>query len=85
MTMANITDRIDETSLRAWVTTRSRMAELANRAKEEDGQSTAEYVGVVVLVVAILGAVIGNAETLGGALSRMVTRAITAIGDLFDA
>ncbi|WP_407318708.1 hypothetical protein UQW22_18590 [Isoptericola halotolerans] len=52
------------------------------RAEDESGQGTVEYVGAVLLVVAIVGIVIAANEEVGEAI---VTQLTDAVGDLSGA
>ena len=49
--MQSITDRTQQLAIRAWVA-------VANRAREQRGQTAAEYMGILLIVALIIGALV---------------------------
>lgn len=47
---------------------------------DERGQGSVEYVGVILVVVAIVGVVIGSATPVGDAIVEQLTTAVNGIG-----
>lgn len=48
--------------------------------RDDRGQGSVEYVGIILVVVAIIGIVIAAASGLGGTIVTKLTQAINSIG-----
>lgn len=70
--MSNMIDRTNHSLTTLYLSLHARLS-------EERGQTTAEYVGLIVLVVAILAAAAGASETVSTAITEKITEAIEAI------
>jgi Flp pilus assembly pilin Flp len=73
--MQTITDRIEELARELAIRTRSAMAALAGRAREQRGQTAAEYMGILLIVALIIGALVSL--DVDGKIS-------SAVGDFID-
>lgn len=49
-------------------------------AQDERGQGSVEYVGIILVVVAIVGAVVAGATPVGEAIVTQLTNAVNEIG-----
>jgi Flp pilus assembly pilin Flp len=61
--MQTITDRTEElareAAIRTWVALYNLPGALAQRAREQRGQTAAEYMGILLIVALIIGALVG--------------------------
>ena len=73
--MQTITDRTEELARELAIRTRVAMASLAHRAREQRGQTAAEYMGILLIVALIIGALVSL--DVDGKIS-------TAVGDFIE-
>jgi Flp pilus assembly pilin Flp len=59
-----------ELGIRAWVALGSALHELGERAREQRGQTAAEYMGILLIVAVIIGAIFSSG--LGGKISNLI-------------
>lgn len=76
-----MTTYMNEKSLELAVRTKLATADLVSRMRErleaEDGQTAAEYLGIILVVVAIIAGI--AASGIGGAISEKISGAIDSI------
>lgn len=65
--------------LAAWTTTSLHM--FTDRFRGESGQGSVEYVGIIIVVVAIIVAVVAKASGIGDAIATELSDAVKTIGD----
>ena len=56
--MQSITDRTEDLAIRTWVALSGAGHALAERAREQRGQTAAEYMGILLIVALIIGALV---------------------------
>jgi Flp pilus assembly pilin Flp len=56
--MQSITDRTEALAIRTWVALSGAGHALAERAREQRGQTAAEYMGILLIVALIIGALV---------------------------
>ncbi|PFG34683.1 hypothetical protein [Sanguibacter antarcticus] len=66
--------------LAAWTT--AMFCTLGNRFRGEAGQGSVEYVGIIIVVVAIIVAVVAQASGVGDAIATQLTNAVEKIGEV---
>jgi Flp pilus assembly pilin Flp len=54
----SISDRTEELAIRTWVALTGAGRALAERAREQRGQTAAEYMGILLIVALIIGALV---------------------------
>ncbi len=81
--MKHLAEQLDTASLRSYVALRNRLVTtLADADRDEDGQATAEYVAVIVLIAAVIGIVINFGDDIGGAIRDAVVAAFDQVREL---
>ncbi|MER7796861.1 hypothetical protein [Microbacterium sp. NPDC096154] len=74
---------IDEKAIRAKVAMTAYVAGALERMRgDERGQGSVEYVGIIIVVVAIILAVVGLASGLGQVIYDQIERAVKEIGNV---
>jgi Flp pilus assembly pilin Flp len=73
--MQTISDRTEELAIRAWVAIGGLARSVAERAREQRGQTAAEYMGILLIVALIIGALVSL--DVDGKIK-------TAVGDFID-
>jgi Flp pilus assembly pilin Flp len=74
--MQTITERTEELVREAGIRTRLALDELAERTREERGQTAAEYMGILFVVAAIIAALITAdvPEKIGDAAATLIDK-----------
>ena len=79
--MQDIVTRTNDSANLAVLRAGDHIRELVQRVgREEEGQTAAEYIGLIVLVVAILAAALSQAPDIGEAISTKIMEVISKIG-----
>ena len=78
--MSDITTTTQDTYRNACITAYSFLASAMERAKENRGQTAAEYMGVLLLVAVIITAVVGSG--VGSDLAGFLKDKVKAIADI---
>ena len=74
-------NKLTEKTVAATVALQGYVARAVDRAHDDErGQGTVEYVGAVLLVVAIVGIVIAASTKVGESIVNQLTEAVTDIG-----
>lgn len=74
-------NKLTEKTAAAWVTLKAHAVHAACRARDEErGQANVEYVGVILVVVAIVGAVIAGITEVDDAIVDQLVAAVNKIG-----
>lgn len=60
-----------------YITLQAMPGKVADRLRQDTGQTAAEYMGIIVIVGVILAAIAGSG--IGGQISSGITRAITSV------
>jgi Flp pilus assembly pilin Flp len=72
---------LTQKAVAAQVTLKAYAARLARQARDDErGQGSVEYVGIILVVVAIVGAVVAGATPVGTAILTQLTNAVNNIG-----
>lgn len=85
--MANVLEQMNAVSVRGYVETESRIRSAAARlTEEENGQSTAEYLAIIVLIVAVGTAIVGlGGDDIAETIKTTVASAFEKLQDIVDA
>jgi Flp pilus assembly pilin Flp len=72
---------LTEKAVAAQVALKAYAARMARLARDDErGQGSVEYVGIILVVVAIVGAVVAGATPVGTAILTQLTNAVNNIG-----
>ena len=72
---------LTQKAVAAQVTLKAYAARAARLARDDErGQGSVEYVGIILVVVAIVGAVVAGATPVGTAILTQLTNAVNNIG-----
>lgn len=72
---------LTEKAVAAQVALKAYAARVARQARDDErGQGSVEYVGIILVVVAIVGAVVAGATPVGTAILTQLTNAVNNIG-----
>lgn len=78
--MRTAIDQLDRTTTRLFVEGRSNLLALGHRlGPDEEGQGTAEYVAVIVLIAAVIGTVAANNTQIGRAIREAIVEAFNSV------
>lgn len=75
--MTTVNEKSLELAVRAQLATSDLMHRMRERLSAEDGQTAAEYLGIILVVVAIIAGI--AASGIGGTISGKITDAINSI------
>ncbi len=75
--MQSITDRTEALAIRTWVALSGAGHALAERAREQRGQTAAEYMGILLVVAVIIGAIATSG--IGGKISGLIGSMIDSV------
>jgi Flp pilus assembly pilin Flp len=72
--MQTITDRTEELAIRAWIALSGAGRAVAERARDQRGQTAAEYMGLLFVIALIIGALIsvGVHETISREANNLI-------------
>jgi Flp pilus assembly pilin Flp len=73
-----IMEKLSNKVLAAQVAVTGYIAGAFERARDERGQGSIEYAGIIVVVVAIIAIIVGFATPIGGAIAGKITEAVNS-------
>jgi Flp pilus assembly pilin Flp len=77
--IATSQDAVRDACIATYVHTRNVMHQIAERAKENPGQTAAEYMGVLLLIAVIIAAIVGSG--MGGEVAKALKGKVTDISN----
>ena len=71
---------MEDLAIRTYVALQNAPLRLQETLENEDGQASAEYVGILAFVAAVVGVIIAANSSIGSAIVTKITTIISGIG-----
>jgi Flp pilus assembly pilin Flp len=79
--MRKLVSKLNETTLRGYLAGQAGLGSVRDRVRDEEGQGTAEYVAVIVLIASVIVLVMdGFGEQIASAIADVVESAFERVG-----